>query len=84
MKLGFGLPLSGPAATPEGIVAVTRRAEELGYDSLWTWDRLLVPVEPQTGYVGTPDGSYPDYFSRMMDPLRSPGVARLRVSRSVS
>jgi probable F420-dependent oxidoreductase len=81
VKLGFGLPLSGSAATPEGIVAVTRRAEELGYDSLWTWDRLLVPVEPQTGYVGTPDGSYPEYFSRMMDPLDVLAFAAAHSSR---
>ncbi len=69
MKLGFGLPMAGPSATPDGIVSVARRAEELGYDSLWTWERLLVPVEPQTPYIGTADGAYPDYFSRTMDPF---------------
>ena len=69
MKLGFGLPIAGPGAGPDAIVRVAKRAEELGYDSLWTWERLLVPLKPQTPYIGTPDGSYPPYFTRVMDPL---------------
>jgi probable F420-dependent oxidoreductase len=69
VKLGFGLPMAGPSATPDGIVSVARRAEELGYDSLWTWERLIVPVQPQTPYIGAADGSYPDHFSRTMDPF---------------
>ena len=81
MKLGFGLPIAGPAATAEGIVDVTRRAEELGYDSLWTWERLLVPTEPQTGYIGTPDGSYPEHFKRTMDPLDVLTLAAAHSSR---
>ena len=35
MKLGFGLPHSGTLASPEGITLVAKRAEELGYESLW-------------------------------------------------
>jgi hypothetical protein len=48
VKLGFGLPTSGEAATAEGIARVAKRAEELEYHSLWSWERLLRPVEPQT------------------------------------
>jgi len=69
LKLGFALPVSGLAATGEGIARVARRAEELGYESLWTWERLIVPLAPQTGYIGTPDGSYPAHMKRVMDPL---------------
>ena len=47
MKLGFILPQIGPAASPEAIVQVSKRAEELGYDSLWVTDRLLYPVSPK-------------------------------------
>ncbi|WP_299049995.1 TIGR03619 family F420-dependent LLM class oxidoreductase [uncultured Nocardioides sp.] len=43
--LGFGLPVSGAWATPDRMVHVARRAEELGYASLWTFQRLLYPVE---------------------------------------
>ena len=41
--LGFGLPVSGSWATPDTMLLVARRAEELDYASLWTFQRLLVP-----------------------------------------
>ena len=44
MRLGFNLPQFGPNVGPDGIVAVARRAEDLGYDSLWVIERLLYPV----------------------------------------
>lgn len=44
MKIGFGVPVSGAWATPGNMVAVARRAEELGYASLWTFQRLLHPA----------------------------------------
>jgi len=43
MKLGVGLPVSGSWATPDRILQIAARAEELGYDSLWTFQRLLAP-----------------------------------------
>ncbi|MFQ6171392.1 TIGR03619 family F420-dependent LLM class oxidoreductase [Oryzobacter sp. R7] len=43
--LGFGLPVSGSWATPAMTVHVARRAEELGYASLWTFQRVLRPVD---------------------------------------
>jgi probable F420-dependent oxidoreductase len=46
LRLGFGLPISGGWATPGNQVRLARRAEELGYHSLWTFQRLLVPVDP--------------------------------------
>ncbi|GAC1326371.1 MAG: TIGR03619 family F420-dependent LLM class oxidoreductase [Mycobacteriales bacterium] len=45
MKLGFGVPVSGSWATQQNMVRFARRAEELGYDSLWTFQRLLNPVD---------------------------------------
>ena len=41
MLIGFGLPVSGNWATPDAIVRVARLAEELGYASLWTFQRVL-------------------------------------------
>jgi probable F420-dependent oxidoreductase len=49
MKLGFGLPVSGGWATRANIVQVARQAEALGYDSLWTFQRLLHPAEGDWG-----------------------------------
>jgi probable F420-dependent oxidoreductase len=46
MELGFGVPVAGAWATPANQVRVARRAEELGYRTLWTFQRLVVPEVP--------------------------------------
>ncbi len=69
MKIGFALPNIGPVGSPEAVAAVARRAEELGYDSLWTIERLLWPVKPQTPYPATPDGVLPGEYKHALDPL---------------
>jgi probable F420-dependent oxidoreductase len=43
MKLGFAAPTSGSWATPQVLTRMGQQAEELGYDSLWTFQRLLYP-----------------------------------------
>lgn len=42
--LGFGLPVSGSWARPSTMLQVARRAEQLDYHALWTFQRLLVPA----------------------------------------
>ena len=69
MKVGFGLPHMGPVASLDAVVKTAQRAEELGYDSVWVVERLLYPLKPQTPYPGTPDGSLPDLYKRVLDPL---------------
>lgn len=49
MHLGFGLPVSGAWATPQNLVTVAQRAEELGYHSLWGFQRLLHPIDDDWG-----------------------------------
>ncbi|MGH3227886.1 MAG: TIGR03619 family F420-dependent LLM class oxidoreductase [Streptosporangiaceae bacterium] len=43
MQIGFGAPVAGAWATPEYLTALARRAEDAGYASLWSFQRLLVP-----------------------------------------
>jgi len=43
MKIGFGAPVSGAWATPENLASFAARAEQAGYASLWSFQRLLVP-----------------------------------------
>lgn len=69
MRLGFGLPQSGPLAGPEALTAVARRAEALGYASLWTIDRLLSPTHPRTPYPASADGRLSPTARRVLDPL---------------
>ncbi|MBB5077582.1 TIGR03619 family F420-dependent LLM class oxidoreductase [Nonomuraea endophytica] len=51
MKISFGVPISGPWARPDNMRAVARRAEELGYAGLWTFQRLLYPEGHAMGPV---------------------------------
>jgi probable F420-dependent oxidoreductase len=69
MKIGFALPNIGAVATAEAVTKVAQRAEALGYNSLWTIDRLLWPVKPQTPYPATPDGLLPEPYKYSLDPL---------------
>jgi probable F420-dependent oxidoreductase len=46
VQVGFGVPISGAWATPGNQLRLAGRAEALGYHSLWTFQRLLVPVQP--------------------------------------
>jgi probable F420-dependent oxidoreductase len=69
MKVGILLPQIGKSATRENIIRISKESEEEGFDSLWTIDRLLWPVKPQTAYPGTPDGSLPTEYQNVFDPL---------------
>lgn len=71
MKIGFALPNIGPVATAEAVAKVAQRAEALGYDSLWTIERLLWPVNPQTPYPVTPDGRLPEGYKYSLDPVEA-------------
>lgn len=48
-RLGFGLPVAGRWATPDTVARTARRAEELGYTSLWTFQRVLYPADGELG-----------------------------------
>ena len=56
MDLGFAVPLAGSWATPANQVLLARRAEELGYASLWTFQRLLYPADVVPGRRPAPAG----------------------------
>src|SRR6266576_1418540 len=47
VRIGIALPQLGAIAGPEAITSVARRAEELGFNSIWVLDRLLYPVNPR-------------------------------------
>jgi len=43
MQIGFGIPVSGSWATAPNIVEIARKAEDLGYASLWSFQRTVYP-----------------------------------------
>ena len=71
MRIGTALPNLGQGTGPEALVAAARRAEELGYDSLWAIERLLYPTHPRSAYPVTPDGSLPKMYARALTPIEA-------------
>ena len=69
MQLGFSLPFAGSWATPQNQVTVARRAEELGYSSLWVAQRLFYPLEPRNDYPSAPGQPWPPPFQQVVDPI---------------
>jgi len=69
MQLGFCLPFAGSWATPDNQVTVARRAEELGYSSLWVAQRLFYPLEPRNDYPSAPGQPWPAPFQQVVDPI---------------
>lgn len=81
MKLGFALPIVGPAiSSAAGLSAFCRGLEELGYDTLWVGDRLVTPVDMQSTYPGT-EQPYPPQMTRYLDPVLLWTVAATATSR---
>ncbi len=59
MKLGVFASLMTPTASPGVILDIGRRAEEIGLDSLWMGEHVVIFDEMEFGYPGTPDGKLP-------------------------
>jgi probable F420-dependent oxidoreductase len=88
MKVGISLPQLGPQASPENLVKVARRAEELGYDSVWVLERLLWPIAPREPYPAAPDGVLPETYQSVLDPIETltfvaAHTARIQLGTSV-
>jgi probable F420-dependent oxidoreductase len=81
MKLGFAIPIVGPAvSSATGLSAFCRGLEDLGYDTLWVGDRLITPVEMHSTYPGK-EQPYPPQMTRYLDPLLLWTVAATATSR---
>ncbi|SRR5216683_443813 len=71
MQIGFGAPVSGAWATPENLAAFAVAAEQAGYASLWTFQRLLVPE----------GSSMEPVYHSVLDPLVTLGYVAAHTSR---
>ena len=65
--MGIILPQTGQQATRENVIQTAQQAEKEGFDSLWVFERLLWPTNPQTPYPVTPDGSLPIEYQIVLD-----------------
>ena len=71
MDIGIGAPVSGAWAGPEQLARFGELAEELGYASLWTFQRLLAPA----------DGGGDVVYHSVLDPLLSLAYVAARTER---
>lgn len=77
MQVGATLPQVGAKTSPETLVRAAQRAEELGYDSLWTVERLLYPLEPRSPYTWAhPMGCCRRFSSEPLPPSRRSPTSR--------
>ena len=68
--MGLVIPQFGVNATNENLIQFIHLAEKENFESLWVYDRMFYPINPQQGYGGTPDKSqWPEYFKNILDPL---------------
>jgi probable F420-dependent oxidoreductase len=58
-RIGCTLPTQGAAADPGALGALAQAAEDLGFDSVWLSDHLVVPERIASAYPYTPDGRFP-------------------------
>ena len=81
MNLGINIPQMGAPAGAENIVRVAQKAEEMGFATVWTTERLLFPANPRSPYAGTPDGSLPEAYRIVFDPLETLGWAAAHTTK---
>lgn len=80
MKLGLRLPQRLGVDLQHDLVAAARTAEVAGYDSLWTYERLLFPEAPVEPYAGT-NQPWPTHSRQAADPLAVLTVAAVVTER---
>jgi probable F420-dependent oxidoreductase len=58
MRIGIHVPVFGPLANAENILGVAKRAEALGFDSLWSSDHVVMPARVASRYPYSPTGEF--------------------------
>ncbi|GAA4603615.1 putative F420-dependent oxidoreductase [Actinoplanes octamycinicus] len=71
MRLGVNLPQTNKYDLARDVTEFARAAEEIGYDSLWAYERILAPEDSSGahGLYGVPDLPWPDSYSHTTDAL---------------
>ena len=59
LQFGYHLPIWGPAATRGTLLTLARRAEALGFDSVWASDHVVIPFEIRSRYPYNATGDFP-------------------------
>lgn len=59
MDYGFNIPMRGPTATAEGVIALAQRGEALGFSYLAVPDHIVIPKSIESRYPYSPGGEFP-------------------------
>ncbi|OAR27373.1 LLM class F420-dependent oxidoreductase [Streptomyces sp. ERV7] len=82
IRLGLGLPQMKQYDIGRDIPDVARAAEELGYESLWVFERVIFPTPTTQGLYGIADLAWPDTYRSVADPLVSLTLAAAATERA--
>ena len=72
MNIGVYIPL--PAYTV-GVAAMARKAEELGFESIWCAEHPIMPVHTTSPFPGSSDGVIPPVYAHFVDPFIALAIA---------
>ena len=61
MKYGFTMPIWAPLCTPENLVTIAKRGEELGYETILPGEHIVISRHVKSPYPYTPGGVFPGY-----------------------
>ncbi|MEU6124789.1 LLM class F420-dependent oxidoreductase [Streptomyces sp. NPDC047123] len=81
-RLGLSLPQTRQYAVGRDVPAVARAAEDIGYESLWVFERILYPEPATQGLYGVPDLPWPDHYRSVADPLVTLTLAAAATERA--
>ncbi|MER7924719.1 LLM class F420-dependent oxidoreductase [Streptomyces sp. NPDC096057] len=87
-RLGLSLPQTHQYDIGKDVPDVARAAEEIGYESLWVFERALFPEPATQGLYGMEGVPWPDSYRSVAEPLVTltlavPATRRARLGTSV-
>ena len=66
MSIGITVPL--PAYHVD-VAFIAKKAEELGFESIWCAEHPIIPVHSDSPFPSSPDGVIPESYSHFVDPF---------------
>jgi probable F420-dependent oxidoreductase len=78
MKIGVSVFLTAKSGEPG---AIAREAENLGFESFWVAEHLVMPSSYATYYPRGKDGKVPEFYAHLIDPFIALAIAAHATSR---
>jgi probable F420-dependent oxidoreductase len=78
MKIGVSVFLTEKSGNPGEIA---REAENLGFESFWVAEHLVIPVSYTTYYPRSADGKVPEFYAHLADPFVALAAAAQTTTR---